>query len=68
MPASGTHRADRLRALFVPFAPSGEIRDPALWSMMGAAHLLSYAATMGDVTREEAVAALARAIRAMTEV
>ena len=59
---------EKCRALFVIFAPSGEIRDPALWSMMGAAQLLSYAATIGEVTREEAIAELARAIHAMTGV
>lgn len=57
---------EKCRALFVPFALSGEIRDPALWSMMGAAQLLSYAATIGEVTREEAIAELARAIHVMT--
>lgn len=57
---------EKCRALFVPFAPSGEIRDPALWRMMGAAQLLSYAATIGEVTREEAIAELAHAIHAMT--
>ncbi len=58
----------KCRALFLPFAPSGEIHDPALWSMMGAAQLLSYAATIGEVTREEAIAELARAIHAMAGV
>lgn len=57
---------EKCRALFVPFAPSGTISTPALWSMMGAAQLLSYAAATGDVTREEAIAELARTIRAMT--
>lgn len=57
---------EKCRALFVPFAPSGAIATPALWSMMGAAHLLSYAAARGDVTRDEAIAELARAIRAMS--
>lgn len=56
---------EKCRALFAPFAPSGAIATPALWSMMGAAQLLSYAAATGDVTREEAIAELARAIRAM---
>jgi AcrR family transcriptional regulator len=58
----------KCRALFLPFAPSGEIRDPALWSMMGAAQLLSYAAAIGEVTREDAIAELARAIHAMAGV
>lgn len=57
---------EKCRALFVPFAPSNAIAAPALWSMMGAAQLLSYAAAKGDVTRGEAIAELARAIRAMT--
>lgn len=57
---------EKCRGLFVPFAPSGAIAAPALWSMMGAAQLLSYAAAAGDVSREEAIAELARAIRTMT--
>ncbi len=56
---------EKCRALFAPFAESGTIATPALWSMMGAAHLLSYAAARADVTREEAITELARAIRAM---
>lgn len=57
---------EKCRALFAPFAPSGTIPAPALWSMMGAAQLLSYAAANHEVTREEAIAELARTIRAMT--
>ena len=58
---------EKCRALFAPFAPSGAIPTPALWGMMGSAHLLSYAAAKEDVTREEAITELAHTIRAMAE-
>ena len=59
---------EKCRILLAPFAPSGDISPAGLWSMLGAAQSLSYAAAGGAVTRADAITELDRAIRAMVEV
>ena len=63
----GYHAAfmEKCRALLAPFAPSGDIAPAGLWSMLGAAQSLSYAAATGALTAEAATAELERAIVAM---
>lgn len=56
---------EKCRELFSPFAATGDIPAPALWSMLGAAQSLSYAAAAGAVTRAEAIRELDRAIQSM---
>lgn len=58
---------EKCRVLLAPFAPSGDISPAGLWSMIGAAQMLSYAATSGSVPRDAAIAELDRTIRAMVE-
>lgn len=59
---------EKCRMLLAPFAPSGDISPAGLWSLIGAAQLLSYAAATGAVPRDEAITELDRTIRAMVEV
>ncbi len=56
---------EQCRALLSPFAPSGVLAQAGLWGMLGAAEGLSYAATTGDITAQQAVQELAAAITAM---
>jgi hypothetical protein len=56
---------EQCRALLSPFAPSGVLAQAGLWGMLGAAEGLSYAATTGDITAQQAVQELAATITAM---
>ncbi|WP_447727078.1 TetR/AcrR family transcriptional regulator [Sphingomonas koreensis] len=58
---------EKCRVLLAPFAPSGNISPAGLWSMIGAAQSLSYAAATGALGRELAIAELDRSIRAMVD-
>jgi len=56
---------EQCRAVRSPFAPAGALPLAGLWGMLGAAEGLSYAATTGDITPEQAVRELAATIAAM---
>ncbi|MEK0265989.1 TetR/AcrR family transcriptional regulator [Stenotrophomonas rhizophila] len=56
---------EQCRALLSPFAPAGALPLAGLWGMLGAAEGLSYAATTGDISPEQAVRELAATIVAM---
>ncbi|MFK0161731.1 TetR/AcrR family transcriptional regulator [Rhizobium sp. NPDC090279] len=56
---------EKCRALLVPFANTGSIASAGLWAMLGAAEALSYAATMGDISPQQAKDELFETIRAM---
>ncbi|SCB13257.1 transcriptional regulator, TetR family [Rhizobium hainanense] len=56
---------EKCRALLAPFANASSIASAGLWAMLGAAEALSYAATMGDITPQQAKDELCETIKAM---
>lgn len=56
---------EKCRVLLAPFADSRSIASAGLWAMLGAAEALSYAATMGDITPQQAKDELFETIKAM---
>ncbi|MGY5780320.1 TetR/AcrR family transcriptional regulator [Rhizobium sp. LEGMi135b] len=56
---------EKCRTLLAPFANAGSIASAGLWAMLGAAEALSYAATMGDITPQQAKDELCETINAM---
>ncbi len=56
---------EKCRALLAPFAATGSIASAGLWAMLGAAEALSYAATTGDISPQQAKDELCETIKAM---
>lgn len=56
---------EKCRALLIPFAKTGSIASAGLWAMLGAAEALSYAATTGDISPQQAKDELFETIKAM---
>lgn len=56
---------EKCRAALAPFANSGSVASAGLWAMLGAAESLSYAATTGDITPQQAKDELFETIKAM---
>ncbi|AGB72580.1 MULTISPECIES: TetR/AcrR family transcriptional regulator [Rhizobium] len=56
---------EKCRALLASFADAGSIKSAGLWAMLGAAEALSYAATTGDISPQQAKDELCETIKAM---
>lgn len=56
---------EKCRALLAPFADASSIKSAGLWAMLGAAEALSYAATTGDISPQQAKDELRETIKAM---
>ena len=56
---------DKCRTILTPFSNTGPIPMPRLWGFLGAAEALSYAATTGEITAEQAKQELFETIIAM---
>lgn len=56
---------EKCRALLAPFADASSIKSAGLWAMLGAAEALSYAATTGDISPQQAKDELCETIKAM---
>jgi AcrR family transcriptional regulator len=56
---------EKCRATLAPFANTHSIASAGLWAMLGAAESLSYAASTGDITPQQAKDELFETIKAM---
>lgn len=56
---------EKCRTLLAPFAPTGTVASSGLWSMLGAAEALSFAAASADITPAQAKDELFETILAM---
>ncbi|MBB3658036.1 hypothetical protein FHX15_003278 [Rhizobium sp. BK650] len=56
---------DQCRSVLTPFVGAGTIASASLWSMLGAAEALSYAAATGEIIATQAESELSEIILAM---